>query len=95
MSQKSTPNIEWKLCDECTDPMDCGSLQSCHNKSSVNYITNRTHGGKVTCHKCNDFILTGKGVLYPRGGFRDTDTWFHVKCFDRYEHYYGLDKPIY
>lgn len=27
---------EWRPCDRCTDPMDCGSWRSCHNKGFVN-----------------------------------------------------------
>lgn len=51
------------------------------------FITNEMHGGKITCHKCNEFI-----------GSQDYRTvygvHFHNGCYNGYEHYYGLDKPI-
>lgn len=62
----------------------------------MRYITNPHHGGKVTCHKCNGFIEEGDDVPYwdhqhvteyPRAHF-------HKRCYNGYEHYYGLDKPI-
>lgn len=62
----------------------------------ASYITNPAHGGKITCHKCNDFIREGEAVPYKN----HTEAgelpivWFHKDCFNRYEHYYGLDKPI-
>ena len=53
------------------------------------YITDPTHGGKITCHKCVAFIREGETWFqYSVGVF------FHRKCFNRYEHYYGLDKAI-
>lgn len=60
------------------------------------YITNPAHGGKVTCHKCNSFIAEDDGLGYRNHQHRDEfpNTWFHKKCFNRYEHYYGLDKPV-
>lgn len=62
------------------------------------YVTNPAHGGKVGCHKCHLFIEEGDCVVYGEydvieaGG--EPVAWFHKKCFNRYEHYYGLDKPI-
>lgn len=58
------------------------------------YITNPVHGGKETCYKCNGFILEGDHYVYPLDNFLDNVTYFHKDCFNRYEHYYGLDKPI-
>lgn len=59
------------------------------------YITNPQHGGKVTCHKCNGFILEGDEKVYWENGDPDTIVaWFHKDCWNPYEHYYGLDKPI-
>jgi L-amino acid N-acyltransferase YncA len=55
------------------------------------YITNPAHGGKVTCHKCNGFIKEGDVHIW-RGDMNIT--WFHKDCYNPYEHYYGLDKPI-
>lgn len=59
------------------------------------YITDY-HGGKVTCHKCNGFIEKKDHIPYwdhqHRGEYPNTH--FHKKCFNHYEHYYGLDKPI-
>ena len=60
------------------------------------YITNPIHGGKITCHKCNGFIQEGEGkefVNHPNDDYFPP-TWFHTRCFNRYEHYYGLDKPL-
>lgn len=51
------------------------------------YVTDPTHGGKVTCHKCNGFILKKDHLFILK---RD----WHEDCFNRYEHYYGLDRPI-
>lgn len=57
------------------------------------YITNPVHGGKVTCRKCSCFISEGTG-----GKSMDTDNghwvWFCEEHWNRYEHYYDLDKPI-
>ena len=53
------------------------------------YICNPTHGGKINCYKCVGFISEGEQyVEYSTG------VYFHARCFNRYEHYYGLDKPI-
>lgn len=52
------------------------------------FITNPVHGGKVTCYKCSGFIRGGDEYWYSPGVF------FHKDCFNHYEHYYGLDKPI-
>lgn len=60
------------------------------------YITNPAHGGKITCHKCNGFIVEGDGVSYLDYQHKDEfpNVFFHIDCFNAYEHYYGLDKPI-
>lgn len=53
------------------------------------------------CHKCGKG--TELGVLLPFESLVHAndkpmkeypDVWFHVDCFNRYEHYYGLDKPL-
>lgn len=61
-----------------------------------NYVTNPNHGGKVTCHKCNGFIEAQEYVPYWDHQHRDEfpKIGFHERCFNRYEHYYGLDKPL-
>lgn len=51
-------------------------------------LTKAAHGGKITCHKCSA-LLTEDAVIMEFEGVH-----FHVDCFNRYEHYYGLDKPI-
>lgn len=62
------------------------------------YITNPVHGGKVTCHTCGGFIKEGDCTVY--GDYETIEgggapiAWFHTEHFNRYEHYYGLDKPI-
>lgn len=60
----------------------------------VNYVTNPTHGGKVTCHKCNGFILEDEHIPYWGRTETNVIAHFHKDCFNHYEHYYGLDKPI-
>lgn len=60
------------------------------------YIINPLHGGKVTCHKCGGFIKENEAVGYF--DHQHTNEFpkihFHNKCYNEYEHYYGLDKPI-
>lgn len=59
------------------------------------YITNPVHGGKVTCHKCNGFIHEGQEFIWPDINKKlDYTVYFHKDCFNRYEHYYELDRPI-
>lgn len=60
------------------------------------FVTNPAHGGKVTCHTCGDFIEEGEGFSYIEiHNNQDVTTgYFHKKCYNQYEHYYGLDKPI-
>lgn len=60
------------------------------------YLTDPTHGGKVTCHKCRGFIVDGEGTGYLDHQHRNEfpRVWFHAVCYNPYEHYYGLDKPI-
>jgi len=51
--------------------------------------TDPTHGGKIDCHKCGNWIYEDQEhVEFDKGVF------FHEDCFNRYEHYYGLNKPI-
>lgn len=60
------------------------------------FITNPIHGGKVTCHRCNEFIKEGDEVAYLDHQHKDEfpKVHFHKGCYNPYEHYYGLDKPI-
>lgn len=51
------------------------------------HITNPIHGGKVTCHKCGGFLCENDSLFIMK-------VYFHEDCFNRYEHYYGLDRPI-
>ncbi len=55
------------------------------------FVTDPRHGGKVTCHKCNDFIQ--EKDLFQANKFL-FNKQFHKDCFNPYEHYYGLDRPI-
>lgn len=66
------------------------------NQTSQNYLTDPTHGGKITCHKCQGFILEGdeKGYFLPVRMNKIAVAHFHNDCYNPYEHYYGLDKPI-
>lgn len=60
------------------------------------YITNPAHGGKITCYKCGGFIEEGDEEGY--WDHQHCDEFpayhFHKKCFNQYDHYYGIDKPI-
>ena len=60
------------------------------------YITDPTHGGKITCYKCMGFILEGDEVGYWDHQHKTEFPryHFHKDCYNQYEHYYGLDKPI-
>lgn len=60
------------------------------------YVTNSVHGGKITCHKCQGFITGQEAVPYWDHQHRDEwpAKWFHEHCYNQYEHYYGLDRPI-
>lgn len=60
------------------------------------YVTNPAHGGKVTCHKCGGFIDEDDVETLIDHDHKDQPplAYFHKKCFNRYEHYYGLDKPL-
>lgn len=60
------------------------------------HVTNPAHGGKVTCHKCNGFILKKDDVPYldHQHPCEFAAVHFHKKCYNGNEHYYGLDKPI-
>lgn len=53
-----------------------------------------TDGGKVYCHKCGSFIDESSDHLYMTEPPSEYRTYFHEACFNGYEHYYGLDKPI-
>jgi hypothetical protein len=60
------------------------------------FVTNPHHGGKVTCHKCGGFIEAQDYVPFWDNQRRDEfpRAGFHEECFNQYDHYYGLDKPI-
>ena len=60
------------------------------------YVTDPSHGGKVTCHKCGGFIAEGNEIGYLDHQHRNEfpAVHFHKHCYNQYDHYYGLDKPI-
>ena len=59
------------------------------------FTANPVHGGKVTCHKCGGFIDEDDLLVYKKTtGDNLSVAFFHKDCYNRYEHYYGLDKPI-
>jgi hypothetical protein len=64
-----------------------GNYEDRHPKD---YVTDPSHGGKVTCHTCNRFIIEGEGFGFLDHQHRDEfpKAWFHNKCFNQYEHYY-------
>lgn len=47
--------------------------------------------GEITCHKCKEKIDDGDLVVIY---VDKIIAIFHRYCFSRYQHYYGLDKPI-
>lgn len=81
--------------EEIMDVLD-GPEQECYSIEVAHHVTNPSHGGKVTCHKCNGFIIAAEHEGYWSFQHRDEfpNTHFHKECFNEYEHYYGLDKPI-
>jgi len=61
----------------------------------------RSNGEFIKCHKCDLYLTVGHGrkfedLVHPNDKPMKEypDVWFHIACFNRYEHYYGLDKPI-
>ena len=60
------------------------------------FVSNPVHGGKVTCHKCNGSILQSEHLPYwdYQHGNEYPSIHFHKGCYNQYEHYYGLDRPI-
>lgn len=78
---------------EIADVLD-GPEQECYPLDA--YVTDPSHGGKVICHKCGCFIQEKDHI-----GYRDHQhnnefpkEHFHKDCYNPYEHYYGLDRPI-
>jgi hypothetical protein len=74
--------------------MDC--LDGPDQEVVTDFVTNPTHGGKVTCYSCGEFIPVGFEVGYWDHQHRSEfpKVHFHKRCYNQYEHYYGLDKPI-
>lgn len=60
------------------------------------FVTDPSHGGKVTCHKCNDFVAVGDAIPYLDHQHPNEfpKAHFHKRCYNPYAHYYGIDKPI-
>lgn len=61
------------------------------------FITNPEHGGKVCCHKCGGFITRLSNHVPYLDHQHKNDfprCWFHEECFNPYEHYYGIDRPL-
>jgi len=60
------------------------------------HVTDPSHGGKVTCHKCGSFIQRKDWVPYRDRQHKTefANYHFHRACYNDYEHYYGIDKPI-
>jgi hypothetical protein len=68
---------------------DCGANKPRVTSSEHDIpLRNPVHGGKITCHKCGGFLFDKDFVEEHYG------VHFHDYCFNRYEHYYGLDKPL-
>ena len=59
-------------------------------------FTNPAHSGKVDCYKCHGWIMEGDeiGYLDHQHSIEFPSIHFHKWCFNPYEHYYGLNKPI-
>lgn len=97
MSDLKALGCKWP---ECTCKVPDYALSE-HNRKEYcalaeMHVTDPSHGGKVTCYKCNGFILVKEAQSYLDHQHKDEfpSVWFHRKCFNIYEHYYGLDKPI-
>lgn len=80
---------------------DCGAnpayIAKMYPDNGDFYVTNPAHGGKVTCYKCNGFIIEREHQGYWADGQDKTEfpmDSFHRNCYNSYEHYYGLDRPI-
>ena len=58
------------------------------------YVTNPAHGGKVTCEKCSSFIDENSVYWTVKTSILEYTVYIHDKCYNAYEHYYGLNKPI-
>lgn len=63
------------------------------NVNEDEHVIDLSHGGKVTCHRCNGFIKGAELLIYHPEDVLD-GAQFHKECFNPYEHYYGLDRPI-
>lgn len=57
------------------------------------FVTDPAHGGKVTCRRCSSFIDGGHPYFSYNTGTGEKLFWCEP-CFNRYEPYYDLDKPI-
>lgn len=57
------------------------------------YVTDPQHGGKVTCRVCGEFIDMGYEHTFHEQEHDQTLFWC-ADHFNRYEHYYGLDRRI-
>lgn len=84
--------VKWEVIEDIMDVLD-GPEQECY---PLVYVTDPAHGGKVTCHKCNGFIAEDDDLGYM--DHQHTNEFplihFHKKCYNGYEHYYGLDRGI-
>jgi len=79
---------DYPRCECMNDPGEClfGMMQ----------VNNPSHGGKVTCYKCNGFNQQKDLVPYWDHQHKTEfpKEHFHKECYNPYQHYYGLDKPI-
>lgn len=91
------------FCSPCNRGVPAGGCQAtftkyCHYPrcDCDRYVTNPTHGGKVTCYECDGFILEGDSVPYLDHQHRNEfpKVHFHRRCYNPYQHYHGLNKPI-
>lgn len=62
----------------------------------MQFVTNPSHGGKVTCHECGTFIEEGQEMGYRDHQHKDEfpKYHFHKQCYNPWAHYYGIDKAI-
>ncbi len=60
------------------------------------FVVDPTHSGKATCHKCHKWIEENEYLGYYdfQHKYEFPKAHFHKRCYNNYEHYYGLDKPI-
>jgi len=58
---------------------------------STEFPRAKKHGWDKVCHKCGK-LIEGEAHFYEEDN--GVKAIFHKDCYNQYEHYYGLDRPI-